>query len=250
MKNTQTTTNVTTNTLVESLVFNNRFATAKLTAEQIGAEGFDAWKKIATNLHRAAYKVYSQCENSGMKVADTTVDKTEVYDAIRVILTAFGEIKGHKLYANEESAIAIIGYAGRRGNVDAPELQFCNSRISNTKREIATAEKINGFNPEAMEALKANLETLEEERKELLATADMRHKQPTMTSFNAFRLDLEHFFARVIVGQMAKTLEELDAEEAKRKEERKAKAKARKAKKAEEKKVEEIKAELTADEQA
>lgn len=229
--------NVTTK-LAETLVFNNRFATAKLSADQLGAVGFDQWKTLMTNLHRSAYKVYSQCENSGMLIADTTVDKSEVYDAIRVILTAIGEVNEHKLYANEESAIAIIGYAGKRGNLDAPELQLCNSKIRNRKVEIANAEKINGYSKESIDSMKEELEELEEERTTLLAKADMRIKQPTMTSFNAFRLDVEHFFARTIVGQLAKTLEQLDTEEAKRKEERKAKAKARKAKKAEEKKPE------------
>lgn len=224
-------TNVTT-TLANALVYNNRFATAKLTADQLGAEEFATWKKLVEGLHRAAYSVYVQCENSGMKVENTTVDKSGIYDAMRVVLTALGEVNGHKLYANEETAIALVSYAGRRGNVDAPELQFCISRISNAKKELALAEKINGYNPEAIQALKDNIETLTAEKAELLATVDMRHKQPTKTSDSAFRLDLEHYLARVITGQLAKTLEELDAEELARKEARKAKAKARKAAKA------------------
>lgn len=242
--------NATTTTLANSLVFNNRFATAKLNADQLGAESFDQWKTLVGNLHRNAYKVYVQCENSGMKVADSTVDKSEVYDAIRVILTGIGEVNEHKLYANEESAIAIISYAGKRGNVDSPELQYCDSRIRGLRNEIKAYEALNvndkEYKAKKLAEMNATLEELKAEKTTLLATADMRYKQPTMTSDNAFRLDVEHFFARVIVGQLAKTLEELDAEEAKRKEERKAKAKARKAKKAEEKKVEAIKEELTA----
>ena len=224
-------TNVTT-TLANALVYNNRFATAKLTADQLGAEEFATWKKLVEGLHRACYAVYAQCENSGMKVENSTVDKSEIYNAMRVVLAALGDIKGHKLYANEETAIALVSYAGRRGNVDAPELQFCISRISNAKKELALAEKINGYNPQAIQALKDNIDTLTAEKAELLATADMRHKQPTKTSDSAFRLDLEHYLARVITGQLAKTLEELDAEELARKEARKAKAKARKAEKA------------------
>lgn len=220
-------------TIANLLVYNNRFANAKLTADQMGAESFDQWKNLVSALHRAAYKVYALCENNGMKASDSTVDKSEIYDCVRVILNnAIGEVKGHKLYANEETAIAIIGYAGRRGNVDAPELQLCNSRISNAKKEIKLAQEINGLNPEYIPALEKQLAELEEEKAELLATADMRYKQPTMTSSNAFRLDIEHYFARVISGQLAKTLEELDAEEAARKEARKSASKARKAKKA------------------
>ena len=224
-------TNVTT-TLAEALVYNNRFATAKITAEQLGAENFATWKQLVSALHRAAYSVYVQCENSGMKVESTSVDKSAIYDNIRIVLNALGEVNGRKLYANEETAIALVSYAGRRGNVDAPELQYCISCISNAKKELALAEQINGYNPEAIKALKERIETRTAEKSELLATADMRYKQPTKTSESAFRLDLEHYLARVIVGQLAKTLEELDAEELARKEARKAKAKARKQAKA------------------
>lgn len=219
----------TNTTLCNSLTYNNRFATAKITAEQVGVEAFADWKKIVGNLHRNAYSVYVQCENSGMKAEDSAVDKTAIYDAIRIILTAIGEVNGHKLYANEESAIAIIGYAGKRGNVDAPELQLCNSRIANAKKELRIAEGMQGLNPEYIPNLQARLDELTAERTELLATADMRHKQPTMTSENAFRLEVEHFFARVIDGQLAKTLEQLDEEEAARKAERAARRKAKKA---------------------
>ena len=231
--------NVTTNTtLADSLIYNNRFASVRLNADQLGAKSFDQWRILTDNLHRSAYKVYAQCESSGMKVADSTVDKSEVYDAIRAILTGIGEINGHKLYANEESAIAIIGYAGKRGNVDSPELQYCDSRIRGLRNEIKAYEALNvndkDYKAKKLAEMNASLEELKAEKDTLLATVDMRYKQPTKTTSNAFRLDVEHFFARTIVGQMAKTLEELDAEKAKRKEERKARAKARKAKKANE----------------
>lgn len=230
---TNTTNNVTNNaTLMDSLIYNNRFATAKLTAEQLGAENFAQWKALILNLHRAAYTIYTQCENSGMKVSDKSVDKTEVFNGIRAILNSIGEVNEHKMYANEESAIAIIGYAGKRGNDDSPELQFCNSKISNRRAEITKAKNINGYSQELIDKMEEELASLIEEKKTLLATADMRIKKPTITSGNAFRLDVEHFIARQIVGQMAKSLEELDKEEEERKARRKASAKARKQAKA------------------
>ena len=76
-----------------------------------------------------------------------------------------------------------------------------------------------------------SLEGLLEEKRNLIDTPDMKIAQPTRTNFNTFRLEVEHFLARVITGQLTKTLEELDAEEAERAEKRKAAAKARKAKK-------------------
>lgn len=226
----------TTNTilnLADSLVYNNRFANVKLSAEQLSAESFATWKTLVTELHKSAYKVYALCENNGLKAESTSVDKTEVFNAIRNILAVVGDINGHKVYANAETAIAIIGYAGKRANVDAPELQLVKSRISNARRELKTVMQFNSSNKEENIAnITARITELEAEKTVLMATADMCHKQPTKSSDSAFRLEVEHFFARVIAGQLAKSIEELEAEELARKEARKAAAKARKANKA------------------
>ena len=228
--------NTTTNTaLVEALVYNNRFASAKIDGEQIGVTNFAEWKKLVNDLHRSAYKVYVQCENSGMLAESNSVDKTEVFNCIRAILAFIGDVNEHKLVANAESAVAIIGYSGRRGNVDAPELQFCISRLNNAKREYSNYESLNvddeSYKQNKLADMKKSIDALQEEKSQLLATADMRYKQPTKTTLNSFRLDVEHFFARVISGQLAKTLEELDAEEEARRVARNQRAKARKANK-------------------
>lgn len=228
--------NTTTNTaLVEALVYNNRFASAKVDGEQIGITNFAEWKKLVNDLHRSAYRVYVQCENSGMLAESNSVDKTEVFNCIRAILAFIGDVNEHKLVANAESAVAIIGYSGRRGNVDAPELQFCISRLNNAKREYSNYESLNvddeSYKQNKLADMKKSIDALQEEKSQLLATADMRYKQPTKTTLNSFRLDVEHFFARVISGQLAKTLEELDAEEEARRVARNQRAKARKANK-------------------
>lgn len=232
MKNTQ---NITNKALVDALVYNNRFASAKVDGEQVGVEGFSAWKTLVEKLHRAAYSAYVVCENSGLKAESDSIDKTDIFNAIREILATIGTVNEHKLVANAEMAIAMIGYSGRRANKDAGELQLCLSRISNKKKELSKYRELNVTDEDYKATVIANMESelsaLENEKAELLKTADMRIKQPTRTNFNTFRLDVEHFLARVITGQLAKTLEELDAEEAARKAERNARAKARKAKK-------------------
>ena len=216
----------------EVLTLNNRFSSVKISAEQLSAKSFSNWMGLINDLHREAYKVYATCENSGMTVESVDVDKTGVFNVLRVILETIGNVNGHKLYANAEAAIAIISYSGKRANVDAPELQLCKSRIANAKKELRLAESLNGLSPDYIPNLKSEIERLEDEKFALMTEPDMCIKRPTMTTENAFRLDVEHFLARVIMGQRAKTLEELDAEEAARKEARKASAKARKANKA------------------
>lgn len=233
MKNTKTNTNT---ALVEALVYNNRFASVKVDGDQIGVENFAQWKTLVTALHRASYKAYTICENSGMLAESTSIDKTEIFDAIRGILAFIGDVNEHKLFANAETAVAMIGYSGRRGNVDAPQLQFCNSQLSNATRELKKYLEMNitdeDHKAKTIASMEKKIAELEAERDTLLKTADMRHKMPTMTAFNTFRLDVEHYFARVISGQLAKTLEELDAEAEARRIARNEKAKARKAKKA------------------
>lgn len=231
-------TNKNTNTnkaLVDALVFNNRFANKSINGEQISAEGFATWKTLIDKLHRVAYTTYVVCENSGLKAESTDIDKTEIFNAIRDILAFVGTVNEHKMYANAEMAVAVIGYSGKRANKDAPALQFCISRIRNLTKEISDYEKLNvgddEYKANRLAEMNASLEALEDEKTELLATADMRIKQPTRTTSNAFRLDVEHYLARAITGQLAKSLEELDAEDKERAEKRKAAAKARKAKK-------------------
>lgn len=232
MTNTNTNTN---KALVDALVFNNRFANKSVDGEQITAEKLSAWKMSVDKLHRAAYSAYVVCENSGLKAESNDIDKTEIFNAIREILADIGEVNSHKMYANAEMAVAVIGYSGKRANKDAPELQYCISCIRNKQKEISDYEKLNVGDDEykatKLAEMNATLEALEEQKSELLKTADMRIKQPTRTTSNAFRLDVEHFLARAITGQLAKSLAELDAEDAERKARRAEAAKARKAKK-------------------
>lgn len=232
MKNTNTNTN---KALVDALVFNNRFANKSINGEQISAENFATWKTLVDKLHRVAYTTYVVCENSGLKAENTDIDKTDIFNAIREILAFIGTVNEHKMYANAEMAVAVIGYSGKRANKDAPELQFCISRIRNLQSEISDYEKMNVTDAEykatKLAEMNASLDALLEEKATLIATADMRIKQPTRTTSNAFRLDVEHFLARAITGQLAKSLEELDAEDAERAAKRKEAAKLRKAKK-------------------
>lgn len=224
-----------TTALVDCIVDNNRFATRKLTAEQLGAENFRIWKELIADLHKVAYLAYSDCENNDLAVDNPNIDLNPVFDKLRAILAEFGEINGHKVCANAELATLIIGYSGKRGNVDSPELQFCLSKIRNRQQELAKYENTNGVNPEAIENLKAEIESLQDEKAELLASPDNRIKKPTRATADSFRLEVEHRLGRLIADQKAKSWEELEAEaEAKRKERRaktKAKAKAKKSSK-------------------
>ena len=218
------------NTIANCLVYNNRFASAKLNAEQLSPDTLKEWTDSITSMHKAAYSVAVKCENEQVKLENPTIDKGELYAAIRTTLAIIGEVNGHKLYANDAIATLIVGYANRRANEDSPALQLVKSKISNNKRLLAVYEKTNGVNPDSIQSIKDEIDTLTNERDALIAEADNRHKVVTRTSAAAFRLDVEHLFARIITEQAAKTWEQLEAEAEARKAERNARAKARKAK--------------------
>lgn len=219
----------TTNALTDCIVDNNRFATHKITAEQIGAENFRNWKDLIADLHRVAYIAYTECENNNLTVESTNVDLTPIFNSLRTILAQFGEVNGHKLSANAELATLIIGYSGKRANVDSPELQLVNSKIRNRTKELADYENTNGVNPESIKALKDELAELKNKKAELIAEPDNRIKKPTRASADMFRLEVEHRLARVITEQKAKTWEELEAEAESKRQARRAKTAAKRA---------------------
>lgn len=232
MSNTKTFTN---STLADCLVDNNRFATRKLTADQLGAENFRGWNNLIDELHKVAYSVYSKCENDDIAKATSVLNLEPLFTSIRKVLTLVGDINGHKVFPTAELATLIIGYSGKRANADSPELQLVLSKIRNRKKELAEYKDTNGVRPETIKAMEDEIVELEDKKAELLAEPDNRIKKPTRTSTAMFRLEVEHRLARVIADQKAKSWEELEAEEEARKAERKAKAKARKAAKKAEK---------------
>ena len=209
--------------LATNLVYNNRFATKKINAEQVGAETASAWTLAIKVLHRSAYAVYEYCENNGLRIDDNSINKNEVFEDLKRILTKIGDVNGRKLYANETAVNLIIGYAGKRANKDSDELKDVLADIREKKKATEEAEG------EELETLNAELDELEERKKALIEAPDNRFKQATITSDNAFRLEVEHLCARAIIEQNAKSLAELDAEDAARDAARKAKNKARKA---------------------
>ena len=222
--------NVTTTTaLVDCIVDNNRFATRKLTAEQLGAENFRNWKDLIADLHRVAYIAYSECENNDLAIDSANIDLSPIFNSLRTILAQFGEVNGHKLSANAELATLIIGYSGKRANADSPELQLVNSKIRNRTKELAEYENTNGVNPESIKALKDELAELKDKKSELLEEPDNRIKKPTRTSTDMFRLEVEHRLARVVAEQKAKTWEELEAEAEAKRQARRAATKAKRA---------------------
>lgn len=209
---------------------NNGFTSRKLTAEQLdnSLDNLHTWNNLMDELRKAAYAVYEYCENNDLKAEDTCVNKDAVYAPLKAILAEVGEVKGYKLHANEALVINIIKYSGKSGTKRSPELQLCMSKLSNRKSELRQYEKLNGVNPESIEALNEQIADLEDEKKKLEDTYGNKVKDPTRVSLNSFKVEVEHRLARAIDGQLIKTNEQLDAEEQARKDAKKADKKSKK----------------------
>ena len=211
--------------LADALLFNERFGNKRVNAEQIGAEDLHKWKTLFTNLHKAAYEVYELCENDEPTEEDLEgMDLDSVFNALRELYNAIGEINGHKMYVTFKAAVHIIGKSGTgNGNEYAPALQFVMSKKSNAQTYLRNLKKINGVNPEAIKEQEEIIEAADEEIAALKNTPDMWKKIPTRTKPDQFRADVERYIARAVKGQKAKSWDALEAEKAARKDAKKKK---------------------------
>jgi hypothetical protein len=203
--------------LVNGLVYNNRFANLKIGSDNLNEVDLKEWKTLIESLHKSAYSVYAFCENNNLQVDSSEVDLSTVFASLRPIMAELGDVNGHRMLANAELATLIVSYAGKRGNSDSPDLQFCLSKLRNRQKELAEYKKTNGVNPEAIQHLEAEIAQLEEEKTALLSAPDNRIKAPTRTSSNAFRLEVEHRIARAIADQQAMSWDALEARDKERK---------------------------------
>lgn len=211
---------------MDCLVDNNRFKSHIINAEQIGSEDLRVWTGLVADLHKAAYKVYEAQENH----ADTKAPKDALYANVKVILAAIGDLELVDKDGNKHKAPVTIddkfsadladlcsNYAGKIGSDKAPALQLVESRLSNARTMLNKYKKLNGINPDTITALENEIEELNDERADLMNTADMCKDKPVMTSPNAFRKAFEHHLARTITGQKAKSWEEYEEEKAAKK---------------------------------
>lgn len=234
---------INTTALKDCLVYNNRFGSGNITAAQIGAEDFAQWKTLVSSLHMKAYKVYEALENH----APTAELKSDVFTAVKDMLDVMGDltltdkdgnIHGASIVIDDEFADAIgelcAKYAGKLGNNDAPDLQFCLSQKRNAENLLKQYEKTAGVNPEAIENLNEEIERLDAQKSELLKTPDMRVKKPVIGSYSNFVSNFERHLARTIMGQKAQSWEEYEAAKEAKRQARRAATKAKKQAKAKE----------------
>lgn len=236
-----------TNTIVsktalkDCLVYNNRFRSGNISAEQIGAEDFATWKSLVLDLHKSAYKVYEAQENHA-PVADL---KSATIESVKTILSAIGDltltdkdgnVHGASIVIDDEFVSAIgdlcSNYAGKLGNDDAPELQLVLSKKRNAENLLKQYAKLNGVNPDTIKAIEDEIDELTARKEELLKTPDMSKKKPVIASESAFRSAFERHLARTIEGQKAQSWEEYEAAKEARRKARREATKAKKAAKA------------------
>lgn len=206
-----------------------------LTGNDVGVLNNSKLIAVETRIWREAYHLIAVYHDNDLTA--TTIpnaDKEPLYGAIRDLFSMLGPVNGHPLMVNDAVATMAMAMACKTVNVPHGRCETAESERKNYRKRLNEYMKApNGVNPDAIKECQDAIEALNAEIKDLEQIPGMKTVEFTRVAFNAFRGDFEHYMSDVINGQLAKSSEELDAEEAARKEARKqakkAKAAAKKA---------------------
>lgn len=232
MKNTITT----IPNLAESISAMGQFKKSRtITGNDIGVINNATLISVETRIWREAYHLIAVYHDNDLSATPIpNADKEPLYGAIRDLFTMLGPVNGHPLMVNDAVATMAMTMACKTVNVAHDRCEVAESERKNYRKRLNEYMKApNGVNPDAIKECHDAIEALNAEIKDLEQIPGMKTVEFTRVAFNAFRGDFEHYMADVINGQLAKSSEQLDAEEAARKEARKqakkAKAAAKKA---------------------
>lgn len=212
-----TTTIKTENALVNAILVNRGFSSARIDAKTIDAQTVKDWHNLLDDLHSASYKVASICYNT-----EGEVDYSPIYTTISKVWNYLGEINGGKLRSDSNTALVLCSKATRESVKKSADLQYVYSQKNNSAQYLRKLENTNGVNADTIEKVKSDIEEFEEKIAELKAQSGNQYKEFSKCSASVFYKAVEDYIADMLEDRLAKTEEEVQAEaEAKRQERRK-----------------------------
>lgn len=234
MSTTTNTTNVTVNnTLLDCIISNHGFASSRINAEQVSTDTLKDWHNTLDALLVSAYKVGSDAHNNN------SADLSTIYADLSKVWGYFPTLpNGAKLKSDSDSAITMVTFATCEKNKYSADYTYKQSQIRLEKALLKERTIEDGITPKnGMEdSVSHILETIENytnELEDLKKVAYSISKQTTRVSKSAFYKKVEDYIAEKALGLLAKTNEEIEAEEKARKDARNKKANERKAQKKE-----------------
>lgn len=219
-----------TNAIIETILANRGFSSAKINAKDLDVEEVKAWHTLCDRVHTEAYKIASQCYNNATSFLTfnaelNNVDKSGLYDAMREVFAQIGEIRGAKLFPNESTATTLVTMASTRKNSYSADMRYERQKLSLERKFLKDYEESNGVPGETIANIKANIAKIEAKIDELKKVEYSEFKVYTKTGASVFYKSFEDYIADLINHRLCMTEEDIIAE----KEARKARAKARKA---------------------
>ena len=218
-------TNTTNNTIfAQALIDNMDYKSMRINGEAVGVANARKWTNAVKALRLPAYAIRAYRYNHmGDAEAIKACKQDNLYEAIRALLDLIGEVNGAKLNA-KNLAEEIIAHAMKETVIDI-SVEMAHARNQKKLAKKAMTEN------ETEETI-ANYDLWTETVKTLEAQPGNCKKVTAIVSETAFVKSVEFLVGSAITKQMAKSAEEIAAEEEARRQARRAKTKAKKAEKA------------------
>lgn len=200
---------------------------AKVTGDKVGLDNYSKWTS-ALEVARPKFHKYQSTKDYnakmkalGKEAKDLTPFKDDAMDALQAMLDAIGLVNGFALVRSKELLDILSPFAMSEKDELTGEALTVASQIKNYTTQIK------GGGNEAFISDLEEKKSAAEENLRLLKKCEGSAKPSTnMATMTAFTKAIERKMGTVINGQLAKTTEEIQAEEDKRKADKKAKAKA------------------------
>lgn len=211
-------------TLVHNLtVHNNKEATVN--GGQIGVDAYASWKSALENAWRDFYKY-----RRAMQIVEINPDKSckderiQAFNSLQSILDLVGEVNGHAIHKSPELLDDLSKHAMAAKKSLTGDAMRIQSELKNLKAEFEKPN--NGATEEWTKSMEEQISAKEEELKLAKKQAGSASKFDDRAKFQTFARNFETNLAKVINGQVAKSWEELEAEDQARKDAARARRKA------------------------
>lgn len=213
-------TNTTMSVYAQALIANRQYKKARVDGIAVGMDAARSWNTLVKACLVPAYAVYKhRYDNMGKVDAVTACDMTPVYDAIRPIVNAIGEVNGDKLNPVNVAEIIVSKSVRQRAIDTSVEMAHARSEKREAKKQYDENDSAENL---------AKYESATAEVKRLEGVAGNCKTINEIQSETAFIRAVEIALGDAITKQTLRPVEEILAEKAAKEEARRAKRKANK----------------------
>lgn len=208
--------------LAQGLTIKNKTA-ARVTGDKVGIETYTAWVSAAESARLAFYAYWfakdynAKLIANGKEAKDIEPQKDAAHKALATLLSIIGEVNGHPLHKSQEMLDTILTCSVKEKDFLTGEAELVASQIKNYKKQLRE-----GGNAAFIADIEEKLTAAEEKLRLLKKNVGSSKPDDGRVSDKVFIKNIERKMGLYITEQLAKSPEQLDAEEAERKAKKKA----------------------------